>query len=64
MNKLDTHLTNLKSYINSELNLNLNISTIKGRLTQFNKICLLPAWLGSDTTPLFSNVSIILAALL
>ena len=33
MNKLDTHLTNLKSYINSELNLNLNISTIKGRLT-------------------------------
>jgi len=33
MNKLDTHLTNLKSYINSEINLNLNISTIKGRLT-------------------------------
>jgi len=33
MNKLDTHLTNLKSYINSELNLNLNISTIKGRLS-------------------------------
>ena len=33
MNKLDTHLTNLKNYINSELNLNLNISTIKGRIT-------------------------------
>ena len=33
MNKLDTHLTNLKNYINSESNLNLKISTIKGRIT-------------------------------
>lgn len=32
MNKLDTHLTNLKNYLASDLNFSLNFMTVKGQL--------------------------------
>jgi len=32
INKLDTHLTNLKNYLSSDLNFSLNFTTLKGRL--------------------------------
>ena len=32
MNKLDTHLTNLKNYLASDLNFSLNFTTVKGQL--------------------------------